>query len=225
MGTLARTSPSFIGGMRRAQKTIPLLEGGYQCGTTVATSVEELPNSGPLAGRKAILIQNQHGSNSVYISATKPVSLKATGTYEWILSGSGTNEWYVRLKAGGGDPGLTETKDLYTATSGIFQNDELSGATETAASNGTVGSLTLGQWDWGDNDSLGYSTVYVRTDGTVPHTYFKVIYSYYRRPALAGALVGFRLSGGESVLLHLSGNTRIFAIASASALVSTLEFE
>lgn len=28
--------------------------------------------------------------------------------------------------------------------------------------NGTVGSLTSGQWDWGDNDSLGFSTLYYK---------------------------------------------------------------
>lgn len=210
-----------------AQKVLPLLEGGYPTGTTVGTSVKEIPTGGPLAGRKAILIQNQDGSENLFVASPKPVSLKATGTYEWILSGSGTNEWYVRLKEGGGDPGLTEAKKLYTATSGKFQNDELSGGTEAAAGNGTVGSLTLGQWDWGSNESpaLGYNTVYVRTDGTVPHTYFKVIYSYDRMVANSGSLVGFRLAAGQSRLFELSGNTRVWAIASGNALVSTLEFE
>ena len=34
---------------------------------------------------------------------------------------------------------------------------------------GTVGSLSAGQWDWGDNDALGYSTIYVRlADGADP---------------------------------------------------------
>jgi len=36
---------------------------------------------------------------------------------------------------------------------------------------GTVGSLTAGTWDYGDNDSLGYNTIYVRlTDSTDPDT-------------------------------------------------------
>jgi hypothetical protein len=34
---------------------------------------------------------------------------------------------------------------------------------------GTAGSLTAGQWDFGDNDTLGFSTIYVRlSDGTDP---------------------------------------------------------
>ena len=36
---------------------------------------------------------------------------------------------------------------------------------------GTIGSLAAGAWDWGDNDTLGFNTVYVRlTDGVDPDT-------------------------------------------------------
>ena len=30
-----------------------------------------------------------------------------------------------------------------------------------------MGSLAVGEWDWGDNDTLGYSTIYVRIPGSV----------------------------------------------------------
>jgi hypothetical protein len=79
-------------------------------------------------------------------------------TYRWVLSGSGTTEYYCQTAAGG-NPSLTEAK--CATTDGTFNLD----------TNGTLGSLTAGQWDWGDNDALGYSTVYVRLDdGADPDT-------------------------------------------------------
>lgn len=79
-------------------------------------------------------------------------------TYRWTASGSGTNEYYCQTAAGG-NPSLTEPNIV--CTGGNFIGD----------SNGTLGSLTVGQWDWGDNDALGYSTVYVRLDdGVDPDT-------------------------------------------------------
>ncbi len=68
-------------------------------------------------------------------------------TYKWTASGSGTNEYYCELAAGG-DPSLEEPNGIKVAG--------------TTATNGTLGSLAAGEWDWGDNDSLGYSTVYIR---------------------------------------------------------------
>ena len=39
----------------------------------------------------------------------------------------------------------------------------------TAMSEGTLGSLAVGEWAWGDNDTLGYDTIYVRkSDDTAP---------------------------------------------------------
>jgi hypothetical protein len=79
-------------------------------------------------------------------------------TYKWTASGSGTNEYYCELVAGG-DPGLTRPYSCYTDNN------------YNLATAGTLGALAAGQWAWGDNDSLGYSTVYVRlADGTDPDT-------------------------------------------------------
>lgn len=75
-----------------------------------------------------------------------------SATYKWTASGSGTNEYYCQIAAGG-NPSLTEAK--CGTTDGTFNLD----------TNGTLGSLNAGEWDWGDNDTLGYSTVYVRLDG------------------------------------------------------------
>jgi hypothetical protein len=82
--------------------------------------------------------------------------LVKSGVFKWTLSGSGTSEYYLELDAGG-DPDLLETSYLLENSSKM-----------TA---GTVGSLSAGEWDYGDNDTLGYNTFYVRlTDSTDPDT-------------------------------------------------------
>lgn len=85
-------------------------------------------------------------------------SLTERATYKWTASGSGTNEYYCEAAAGG-DPSLDDPGSV--CTDGTFKLD----------SEGTMGSLSAGEWDYGDNDSLGYSTVYVRLDdGADPDT-------------------------------------------------------
>jgi hypothetical protein len=75
--------------------------------------------------------------------------------YTWPASGSGVAEHYCQT-SGSADPSLGEPDSLY-----------IDG---TAATKGTLGSLAAGEWGYGDNDSLGYSTVYVRlSDGSDPH--------------------------------------------------------
>lgn len=69
----------------------------------------------------------------------------------WLPSGSGTNEYYYA------DAGLLEP---------LLVLEDSSQMTD-----GTLGSLAAGEWDWGDNDTLGYNTVYVRlSDNTDPDT-------------------------------------------------------
>ncbi len=70
-------------------------------------------------------------------------------TYKWTLSGSGTNEYHCELAAGG-DPGLTEPHSVCTD------------GRHNLATQGVLGSLAAGEWAWGDNDALGYNTLYVR---------------------------------------------------------------
>ncbi len=77
--------------------------------------------------------------------------------YRWTLSGSGTNEFFLEL-AGGGDPLVAEEPD----------NVQENGSNMV---NATLGSLAAGEWDYGDNDTLGFSTIYVRlTDDADPDT-------------------------------------------------------
>ena len=79
-----------------------------------------------------------------------------SATYQWDAGGGGTDEFYVQLN-GGGDPSLS-------APGGVDAND-------LALTEGTVDSLAVGEWDYGDSDALGFSTIYVRLlDGADPDT-------------------------------------------------------
>lgn len=91
---------------------------------------------------------------------TRGTDIVVAATYKWTASGSGTNEYYVELLAGG-DPSLNEPGAVY---------EDVGGA-NTTMTEGTLGSLSAGEWGYGDNDSLGYSTIYVRlTDNVDPDT-------------------------------------------------------
>ncbi len=67
--------------------------------------------------------------------------------YSWTKSGSGTNEYYLQAY-GGGNPGVYSPYQVLI--DGVYSVE------------GAAGSLAAGQWDWADNDALGYSTIYVR---------------------------------------------------------------
>ena len=86
-----------------------------------------------------------------------PVSIRNTSV-QWTASGSGTSEYYLEV-SGGGNPA---TGDL----SGLVEPDAVYEG-GTALTGGTAGSLAASEWDWADNDTLGYSTIYVRTSGSV----------------------------------------------------------
>lgn len=86
----------------------------------------------------------------------KKISVR-TPAFSWTASGLGTNEYYCRTAANG-NPGFVSTP----TTNLVFLNS-------VAAASGTLGALTAGQFGFGDNDTLGYSTLYVRlADGADP---------------------------------------------------------
>lgn len=105
--------------------------------------------------------------------------------YAWTASGSGTNEYYLRT-AGGSDPGFQA----------IPGNVYIDGSDATV---GSVGSLAAGRWGYGDNDTLGYSTLYVRlSDGADPDSKAADFVKFYqvpkasehvRLPASSGSIV------------------------------------
>ena len=75
---------------------------------------------------------------------------------KWTASGSGTNEYYY-TDTDGNDPGFDAQPD-YITINGVVSSE------------GTAGSLTDHQWDYGDNDTLGFNTVYVRDESGDPDT-------------------------------------------------------
>jgi len=84
-------------------------------------------------------------------------SIVESSVYQWDASGSGTNEYYLQI-VGGGNPNIAK-----------FGNPRYILEDSTAMTYGTIGTLTAGEWVWGDNDALGYDTIYVRlTDNVDP---------------------------------------------------------
>lgn len=69
-------------------------------------------------------------------------------TYEWEDSGTTPGEYYIRLVATGGDPGLIDPLKVY-------ENDGLMTV-------GVLGVLGAGEWAYGNQDTLGYNTIYVK---------------------------------------------------------------
>ncbi len=77
------------------------------------------------------------------------------GGWSWTKSGSGTNEYFARHN--GGNPYLPPPTQVL-----------INGA---AVSAGTLGALAANRHAYGDNDGLGYPTLYVRlSDGADPDT-------------------------------------------------------
>lgn len=114
-----------------------------------------------------------------------PINLQRP-KYKWTVSGVAT-EYRLEL-IGGGDPGISAPP-----AGGVYLN----GATVTSQA---VGSLTAAHYGYGDNDTLGYSTIYVRTSASVdPDTLaldyvqlyqIPVATDHIRIPAGSGAITG-----------------------------------
>lgn len=127
-----------------------------------------------------------------------PVSIR-NALFSWTASGSGTGEYYLRT-AGGANPtgvltGLVEPANVQ--------------ADGTALTASTAGSLTASQWDWADNDSLGYSTIYVRlSDSVDPDTKLDGFVTFTDSPNAAD-VVYFRgnasINGGNFSTTELTG--------------------
>lgn len=76
-----------------------------------------------------------------------------SGKFQWTVSGSGTNEYYFEM-VGGGNPNFQEPESFLLDDAVLTQ--------------GALGSLNDTEWGYGDNDSLGYSTIYFRYDTSDP---------------------------------------------------------
>lgn len=131
-------------------------------------------------------------SDPTLITNWAGVSL-VNANYSWTLSGTGTANYYLRT-AGSANPGISTPG---TTSGAITGND-------VAFTTGTPGSLAVSSFGYGDTDTLGYNTIYVRlADGTDPDTktldYVKlyqvpVASDNVRLPVGSSAMVGYDFS-------------------------------
>lgn len=92
------------------------------------------------------------------------LTLTAAYGYTWTQSTGNSAEWYVR-RTNGSNPSLAPP------ASGVIAGIYISDSADLDPDMGTVGALTgevpltgpVHPMGWGDNDALGYSTVYVRS--------------------------------------------------------------
>ena len=99
--------------------------------------------------RFANVINSYDKLNGQALPNFTPTSLSASATYKWTASGSGTGEFYLELAAGG-NPGIYPYKPLSIIENSVYLRE------------GFLGFLEASQWGYGDNDTLGYTTIYVR---------------------------------------------------------------
>ena len=70
------------------------------------------------------------------------------------MSPTDNKEFYLEL-SGGGDPSISSPEYLLVTESGAIEMAFPKNA-------GGVGSLAVNDWDYGNNDTLGFNTVYLR---------------------------------------------------------------
>jgi hypothetical protein len=131
--------------------------------------------------------------------------------FKWTVSASGTDEYYLDLGAGG-DPNATLK---WGEPDTVLETASFTAMTKAAA-----GSLSAGEWAWGDNDTLGFNTVYVRltSGGPDPDTDPSVLNALYgrayARKVLDGDVYSMGASGGVSKAkiwgFHTSTTANIF---------------
>lgn len=128
------------------------------------------------AGAKVMVTTLNNGSNHAALdpavngTASRPLryqlngceidcgrTLDAANGYTWTASTGKSGEWYVR-RSDGSNPSLVQP--FCGTIDGVFVDD----SADLDPDMGTVGSLTTtSPMGWGDNDSIGYSTVYVKS--------------------------------------------------------------
>jgi len=225
---MARTGAGTKGSSKAVEAILEQYRGGkHTYVSDLGTTAKALPTTN-LSGRKGIIIQNLHATQHVYLGTCIPDILTGQLTHpiwwdiqtmdgtrkvlKWTASGSGTNEYYATT-IGGGDPGLTEPLVIYG------QLSDASPGSETLLTNGTLGSLNDHEWDWGDNDSLGFSTVYFADATGDPDTEsWFCLQSYTWIPTTS--VYGFKLIGSSTVdtaiVINMDGSVRIFGCGSGS---------
>ena len=93
--------------------------------------------------------------NGCEVCAGLPLST-ANG-YLWTASPAKAGEWYVR-RSDGSNPSLAQVYG------GSQDGEFVCDSADLTPDMGTVGVLTVSApWGWGDNDSLGYNTLYIKS--------------------------------------------------------------
>ncbi len=198
---------------------------GPASNVSVGTSATPVPATNT-TGRKAIIVQNLHASQNVYLGGAvveeigaklrdEPISGATLIVGKWTKSGTG-NEWYF-TKTDGTTSGMTQPAALYyslvSAAPGV----------EVAATSGTVGTLGgANYFGWGDNDTLGFSTLYMRTGGSttayIPDAVYRGIIGYSSLPASG---TGYKLGPNDGISLTLDSSCRLWAIADGATTTTT----
>ena len=209
---------------REASPVYEELRGALHSVVSVGTTAVALPDTN-LSHRKEVVIQNIHASNTLYIGSSLPEvityndfkQIKMAGydgmgntfyKLKWEPSAAGTNEWYAVDSSTLGDPSMTEPLRIYGTTA--------SGGAEAALTNGTVSSLNNLEWDWGDGDTLGYDTVYVRHNSGNPATLqYLTLVSYTKLPDTS-TNYGIKLGPNDSFHSTCGGSCRLFGIGSGA---------
>lgn len=109
------------------------------------------------SGSSGNLIRFVGSGGSPYLLGTDDYSNNVSAGWIWHAS-SVSGEYY--LTKNDGNPSITQPLVLATSLSSAWDVDGVDSLTNRTT--GTIGSLSAGQWNWGNNDSLGYNTIYYR---------------------------------------------------------------
>lgn len=120
----------------------------------IDTEYDDLGSIGTPSTQTFCMVRAAHSEQATTYTSADHQSLRSV-TYEWIASGSGVDEYYVRLDATDGNASLPEPTAVFEAVDAAMVED-------------TLGSLAVGEYAYGDNDTLGFDTVYVRLQGATP---------------------------------------------------------
>lgn len=183
----------------------------YSSGTVVAVDIiDDFSSTGPFAsGEWSVLgspidsitpsIKSPEGA-IVTITSTTSTETKTNltpGSDYWNQSAHGTGEFYIRNTA----PYYQSVKPdkMYVGGEQIIE--------------GLIGSLGIKQWAWGNNDDLGYNTIYIRADGQDPD---EKVAGYIQCGRVVQSAVFRTEDVGKYILIH-SGLVKITSFINAGS--------
>lgn len=198
---------------------------GPASNVSVGTSATPVPATNT-SRRKALIVQNLHATQNVYLGGAvveelgaklrdEPISGATLIVGMWHKSATG-NEWYF-AKADKTTSGLTQPTALYYSLVAAAPGVEL------AMTSGTAGALAADLYfGWGNVDTLGFNTLYVRTGGSTaaynPGVVYRGVIGYSSLPANG---TGYKLGPNDGLALTLDGSCRLWAIADGATTTTT----